>query len=1165
MRAVRLGAASRRDNQRGGERHRWPVEERGRRRGMSETRKSGRLAAAFSGMRRVSQEINTTLDLERILDVVLDSSMRLSGADCGAVLLREAEDSAFDLQVAAGYDEGERATIGETLQEPLTHPVVGEVLRTEEALRVSDPTAELGMEPWFTSEARAMVVVPVFYAQMLTGLMVLESEEREGFDRPLIQFLEGLADQAAIAIGNARRYQEQLERGDLLRKRAEQLASVLEVARALRSDRPLENILEEVAYGIQESVGFDLVLISVVEGDPPVQRRVAAAGIPIPEFERIRDVQQPWSLVERLMEDRFRISQSFYIPAERRPAWFDQLDTYAAVGDDEPGGADDVRKPGRWHPRDMLIVPLTGPGGDVKGVVSLDQPRDGQVPDRSTVEAAEVFAAQAALAIENAQMVEMLQRRADVLSLFNEISQSATAKLALDEVLDDVVETAPRLLPCDHSSIFLLDADEGPYTLQAVHGSAFREEAALSFLRGQGLVGEVAETGLPLTVDDMDQRRGLLLAFDVTMRTAALTPLTVGDQVVGVLCVARAAPDDFSTAEVAMLSALADQVSVAVDNARLFEEEQQQSQRLSLLAETARIAATTFDAKDLLRSLADAIYSKFEYPLVEIYHRSPGEDKLVRVGLRHSTSPLADRQYRFPMDQGIIGYVARTGRSYLTSDVTDDPYFRPPNTDEMTIRAELCVPILEDGRVIGVIDVESDRQDELGEEDLSMLEAVADTAAIGLRNVRLHRETQRRVKELTLINRLSVGFGAALDLDALINQTLEGLQELMSCERTAFFTIHQEIREWEQTHERLAKDLSPAIQSAYPFELIPVETDTLKAKEPFAVFDVRRDPRVSESQELYEALGMRSFILLPVSIGDELYGALGVGYSRELHAWRSEEIHLLQGVVHQLELALENVHLFEEAQLRAEELAAALARLEELDRLKSEFIQNVSHELRSPLALILGYADLLDSGELGELKPEQEVPISVIARRARMLSNLVRDITVILEAEVNPPEPEPIYLDKLASAVAEDFQLAIEQSDLTLRTEIEPGQPPTKVSPTYMRRVLDNLLSNAVKFTPEGGTITLRVQNEDDHVLLEVQDTGIGIPEEKLDRIFDRFYQVDGSARRRYGGVGLGLALVKEITQAYGGSVTVESQIGHGSTFRLSFPVSEEKRTATSE
>jgi PAS domain S-box-containing protein len=296
---------------------------------------------------------------------------------------------------------------------------------------------------------------------------------------------------------------------------------------------------------------------------------------------------------------------------------------------------------------------------------------------------------------------------------------------------------------------------------------------------------------------------------------------------------------------------------------------------------------------------------------------------------------------------------------------------------------------------------------------------------------------------------------------------------------------------------------------------------------------------------------------VPLTFQETLIGFLALGVERA-DTSNEKHVEIAQEVADQLAIAIQNARLLEAERRRSTELEAALARQEELDSLKSEFIQNVSHELRSPLALIRGYAEILADGEVGELQQEQRKPIETIVRRSRMLSDLVEDITLILGAETRPPEQMPLSPDEVARTAVEDFRVAVDQAGLRLQAEIVPGLPPVSGSLTYLRRVMDNLLSNAIKFTPEGGTITVRAWQEGKQVLLEVQDSGIGIPTEQLERIFERFYQVDGSTRRRYGGVGLGLALVKEIVNLHGGQVTVTSQVDVGSTFTITLPICEE-------
>jgi signal transduction histidine kinase len=311
----------------------------------------------------------------------------------------------------------------------------------------------------------------------------------------------------------------------------------------------------------------------------------------------------------------------------------------------------------------------------------------------------------------------------------------------------------------------------------------------------------------------------------------------------------------------------------------------------------------------------------------------------------------------------------------------------------------------------------------------------------------------------------------------------------------------------------------------------------------------------AEAQVFLDRHGIE--LCIPLIVGPELVGLYNLGPKLSGRAYNHEEVRLLYLLGQQAAIAVENARLYQEVHRQAEELAAAVAQLRQLDRLKSEFIQNVSHELRSPMTIVRGYAEVLDSGQLGELSPDQQQAVDVIKRRVRMLSEMVEDIMLILEAEANPPQPQPVLLGDLTRSVVEDFQVEAGRAGLTLRADVV-ATPPVNGSPTYLRRVLDNLVTNAIKFTPAGGAITVRVRRRDDRVVLEVSDTGIGISPDQQGHIFERFYQVDGSIHRRYRGTGLGLALVKEIAQLYGGSVAVESRVGEGATFSVTLPIYEE-------
>ncbi len=628
--------------------------------------------------------------------------------------------------------------------------------------------------------------------------------------------------------------------------------------------------------------------------------------------------------------------------------------------------------------RAFVHVPLLA-HGELIGLFSLASDQAGAF-SADHVEVAHEIADMLAIAIQNARLLQREHERRSVLEAVRQASLHLTSSLDLQQVLETILEHGQELVAADEGHIFLYDGEQLSFGAALWAGQRQREPYAEP--RTHGLTYTVARRGerivVPRVKDDP-------LFADYGWESSIVgLPLRIGKQVIGVMTFTFEHPHVFSADELNALDLLADQAAIAVENARLFQAEQQQQRRLALLAEVARLTASVFDANVLLQAVADSIQRHFDYQTIELFTLDEETDELVLCGYRgpltEAPETVTPGTYRQSLDVGIVGYVAQTGQSYNAPDVSSAPFYYAAVPG---IRSELCVPIRQKSHVIGVLNLESNQPARFGPDDQSLLEAVADTVAIGLQNARLYRELRQHTVELE----------------------------------------------------------------------------------------------------------------------------------------------------------------------------AALEQLKELDRLKSEFIQNVSHELRSPIALIRGYADLLEAGDLGPLRPEQQEPVAIIARRTRMLAELVEDITLILGAEARPLAREAVPLDELARAAVKDFKLPAERAGLTLKADIAPNLPPVAGESIYLRRVLDNLIGNAIKFTPPGGNITVRLWQEDQRLKLQVSDTGIGIAPEQQERVFERFYQVDGSSRRRYGGVGLGLTLVKEVVTSLGGTVKLESEPGQGSTFTVALDV----------
>lgn len=985
-------------------------------------------------------------------------------------------------------------------------------------------------------DIHSLLIIPVFVSDYWYGFIGFDvCDQVRGWQQVEVDLLRAVA--SAIASG-------------IERERARQQALALaEATAALTTTLDFEQVLDRILEQVSCVVPNDATNIMLIEDD---QARIVR-----------------WRGYERFGAQEFVSTVVFHVPEVPN---FQQM-----VETGEPVVISDVATYREWvHVpvqewlRSYAAAPIVV-RGEVIGFLSVDSATPGFFTPVHA-EALRAFADHAAAAIANARLFKQAQRRLRSLVSLNQASQVIAASLDVKEVLKQVVSLAGSVVNSDYTSVVLVD-DQGDPILGT---EDFRSVPPITRrIRSRGVNHRVLDSGQPVVVDTISgegemspplrQPDGGVMAANpdivaAGIRSFAAVPIQAKGKTLGVLFAHSRRPRAFH-GQVPLLTTFANHAAVALENARLFETTQQRVAELEALRQASLSLTSSLEPEAVLEAILESTMALLSG--VQDAHLFLYQDGRLTFGVALWAGGRKGQPLAQPRPHGLTYTVARQGEVILVPDMRTHPLFADAPSDWEG--AIVGLPLKIGRRVIGVMNIAYQQPRVFTEAELRLLRLLASQAAIAIENARLYEEAQLRVRELGLINRISAEFGAALNADTTINHALEGLHELVKADRTYFVTTGADARTWETTHERVAPGIKPDIGLTGALDDAPVELETLLSGQPLAVSDVTTDPRVEASREMYRSLDIQSILLVPVQVGERLYGALGFDYCRERHVWQPDEMRLLETVAHQLELALDNARLFQETRQRADELAVALARQEELDRLKDQFIQNVSHELRSPLALIRGYAEMLDTGELGELQPEQRDSVAVIARRARMLGDLVQDITLILEAEVSPPKPGPVPLDELVQAAVEDFQVVARQAGLTLHAETAPHLSPVSGSHIYLRRVLDNLIGNAVKFTSGGGTITVRLRQKGKQIALEVSDSGIGIPADQLEHIFGRFYQVDGSSRRKYGGVGLGLALVKEIAEVYGGSVTVESQVGEGSTFTVLLPIATAAETSLSD
>lgn len=334
-------------------------------------------------------------------------------------------------------------------------------------------------------------------------------------------------------------------------------------------------------------------------------------------------------------------------------------------------------------------------------------------------------------------------------------------------------------------------------------------------------------------------------------------------------------------------------------------------------------------------------------------------------------------------------------------------------------------------------------------------------------------------------------------------------------------------------------------------------------RQPVEVRDVFGEPTMREWWEPARELGFTSLISLPLERDNTAVGALTFYYDRP-HNFTDEERHVLKLIATQLSAMAERSQLVqdlrsENLRLRGavEDLTNRMGEAEEARRLKNEFLANMSHELRTPLTAILGYTYLLQN-QITPVSNDQGNALAKIDSSANALLHLINDLLELTQLKLGRAELATGPEDAVLLAKRASEAVGTPGENVTFRLLAMPERIPIDTDGEKVLKILENLLSNAQKFTSAGEvsmTVRLTGTKTQRRVEWTVKDTGIGIPEDQLEHIFDEFRQVDGSSTRLYGGTGLGLALSLGLAELLGGEVTVESQPGVGSTFVFRLPV----------
>ena len=525
-----------------------------------------------------------------------------------------------------------------------------------------------------------------------------------------------------------------------------------------------------------------------------------------------------------------------------------------------------------------------------------------------------------------------------------------------------------------------------------------------------------------------------------------------------------------------------------------------------------------------------------------------------------------------------IARVLRTGQPILNADVSqawlrtiahDDAHFAVLSAMNMT--SLLHAPLLLRGRTLGVLTLARTRAGEpFHASDLAVAEELCDRAAVAIDRARLAEASERRAREGHAMAEIARVLAATLDPSLVWQRIAGGVRTLLDdAPSAALYQLEPsgDMRavavstasgvEFDWTH-RLPKGAG-MIGLAIRDRAVVVAPDVLEQA------DVVYPP---DARARLERSSHRALLAVPLVVQERVLGALAVGAQRG-RQFTEREIELVSAFADHAAVALHNARLFNEAQRRRTEAESAQAAAEDANRAKDEFLAVLSHELRTPLTAILGWVRLLLTGRLPAARVTEA--LASIDRNTRVQTRLIDDLLDTsrivagkIQLESRPVDLAAVVREVLTLAAQDPRARALLSTSATPSASIDAAAI-VRGDRDRLQQVVTNLVTNAVKFTPTGGRVDVRLRRAGDVVELVVRDTGEGISADQLPHVFDRFHQVDRSHTRRHGGLGLGLAIVRHLVEAHGGTVRADSAgRGRGATFTVRLPAAAEQAATTS-
>ncbi len=1144
----------------------------------------------------------SAFDLQAVFDTLIASAVELSGSHSGAICVRDGEIFRYRSSSGPGASSELHNYLVEHPANPGRESIVGRAVLSRQIEQIPDIREDSEYSVPINTRgnpARGLVGVPLLGKDRVEGAIVLTRLEPGAFPKRQIEILQTFADQAVIAIENARLFDEVQAKTRDLEESLQQQTATADVLKVIsRSAFDLDTVLKTLADSAQSLSGATGVLVLLRDGE--FVRLRAESGCTPQHREYV--AAHPFRPGRETVTGRVLITgEAVHIP--------DVL----ADPDYEYGIGPQV---GNY--RATFGAPLIR-NGIVDGVFTLLRPEPGAFTPRQ-IELVRTFADQAVIAIENTRLFDEVQAKTRDLQASLE-QQTATADVLkvisrsafdLQAVFDTLISSAIALIGADQGSLWMRDGDL--FRFRAYHGHspdyvAWVEDHPLRAGRSSS-VGRVAMTKQAALIPDVLKDLEYTPPANAMMgvRSVLAAPLLRHGEVEGVFVIFRKVPGDFSQRQIELVQTFADQAMIAIENVRLFDEVQAKTRDLeeSLQQQTATadvlkvISRSAFDLPAVLRTLVesaaklcDADKATITREINGVYYRAESYGFSEEFMGQVRNIPVA------PERGSITGLAMLEGKAIQVEDVEADPEYWPKNFAKPgELRTGLGIPMMRNGAPIGVLALMRTKVRPFNAKQIELVQTFADQAVIAIENARLFDEVQHKTRDLeealqqqtATADVLKVISRSAFDLQAVLTTLAESARELCGA---SFATLFMRELDADEMRLRAESGCTPEIVAFLHAHPIRAGRETFTGRvmlsgETVHLPDVLADPEY-DFGDAPRIGNYRTLLGVPLLRDGQVEGVFALARPKPA-PFTARQIEMVRAFADQAVIAIENSRLFEEVQARTRELAASLDdlrkaqdRLIQSEKLASlgQLTAGIAHEIKNPLNFINNYSalsrELVDEladaikgaavneaahGEADELIGAIGGNLDKIVQHGKRANSIVKNM--LLHSREGSGERSTTNINTM---VEEALNLAYHGAraekpgfNVTIVKSLDPNAGAADVYPQEITRVLLNLISNGFYATSKRKqtagdayepTISASTRDLGPKVEIAIRDNGTGIPDEVKAKMFNPFFTTKPAGE----GTGLGLSLSHDIVvKQHGGAIEVSSEPDAFTEFTIVLP-----------